>query len=117
MDNDMTLVRLDTTRITDWNTFHTVFAETFGFPDFYGRNMDAWIDCMGDLDDPGTGMSAVHAPSGSVLVLQLDHVDDFAARCPELYAAIVEASAFVNWRNIEIGRKPVLVLSFFKARP
>jgi RNAse (barnase) inhibitor barstar len=23
---------------------------TFGFPDFYGRNMDAWIDCMTDID-------------------------------------------------------------------
>jgi len=32
--------------ITDWASFHDVFMHTLGFPDFYGRNMDAWIDCM-----------------------------------------------------------------------
>lgn len=37
----MTLVKLDTRRITDWDTFHDVFAEVFGFPGFYGRNMNA----------------------------------------------------------------------------
>ena len=41
-----TLVEIDTARITDWGTFHDVFAEAFGFPDFCGRNMDAWIDCI-----------------------------------------------------------------------
>ncbi len=35
-------VRIDTNRIVDWNSFHDVFAEAFGFPDFYGRNMNAW---------------------------------------------------------------------------
>jgi RNAse (barnase) inhibitor barstar len=40
----MTLVILDTRRITDWNTFHDAFIELFGFPAFYERNMDAWID-------------------------------------------------------------------------
>jgi RNAse (barnase) inhibitor barstar len=43
---NMTLVKLDTRRIRDWDTFHDLFAEVFGFPGFYGRNMDAWIDCM-----------------------------------------------------------------------
>ena len=48
----MTVVRLDCDRITDWDSFHAVFAEVFGFPNFYGRNMNAWIDCMTYLDDP-----------------------------------------------------------------
>jgi hypothetical protein len=110
----MTLVKLDTRRIHDWNTFHDVFAEAFGFPAFYGRNMNAWIDCMTYLDDPGSGMSSVHAPSAGVLVLQLEHVADFSARCPSQYAAIVECTAFVNWRRIETGREAVLALSFRK---
>ena len=76
------LVRIDTARIRDWDSFHGVFAEAFGFPDFYGRNMDAWIDCLTYLDDPAAGMSAVHAPKGGVVTLQLDGVDDFAVRCP-----------------------------------
>jgi hypothetical protein len=110
----MTIVTLDTRRITDWDSFHAVFAEAFGFPDFYGRNMDAWIDCMTSLDDPDAGMTQVHAPSGGVLVLQREDVDDFSRRCPEQYAAVVECSAFVNWRRIEVGEPAVLALSFFK---
>ena len=110
----MTVVRVDTRRIRDWDTFHDVFAELFGFPDFYGRNMDAWIDCMGYLAAPETPMTTVFAPPGGVVTLQLDHVDDFAARCPEQYAAIIECSAFVNWRGVERGLPPVLALSFYK---
>jgi hypothetical protein len=60
----MTVVMLDTRRILDWNTFHDVFAEAFGFPDFYGRNMNAWIDCMSSLGEPRDAMTSVHAPGG-----------------------------------------------------
>jgi len=110
----MPLVKLDTRRITDWATFHDVFAEDFGFPGFYGRNMDAWIDCMTYLDDPSAEMTEVHAPAERVVVLQLEHVDDFATRCPEQFEAIVDCAAFVNWRRIETGAPAVLALSFHK---
>ena len=64
------VIALDTGRITDRDTFHTVFAEAFGFPDFYGRNMNAWIDCITCLDDPDAGMTTVHAlPRGMVSTL------------------------------------------------
>ena len=78
----MVLVRIDTSNIRDWASFHDVFSEAFGFPDFYGRNMDAWIDCMTSLDDPAAGMSKIHAPEGGVVTLQLDGVDGFAERVP-----------------------------------
>jgi RNAse (barnase) inhibitor barstar len=80
----MVLIKVDTRRITNWDTFHRVFAAAFGFPDFYGRNMNAWIDCMTDLDDPGARMTSVHAEPGGVVVLELEHVDNFASRCPDL---------------------------------
>ena len=31
-------VSVHASRITDWDSFHDIFAETFGFPGFYGRN-------------------------------------------------------------------------------
>ena len=96
----------DTTKICDWASFHDVFSETFGFPDFYGRNMDAWIDCMTNLDDPAAGMSKIHAPEGGVLTLQLDGVDGFAERCPEQYRAVVDCCAFVNWRRMKSVNGP-----------
>jgi RNAse (barnase) inhibitor barstar len=110
----MNLVKIDTRRITDWNTFHDVFSEAFGFPDFYGRNMDAWIDCMTDLDDPSTKMSKIHTMPDGIIVLQLENVENFARRCPEQYAAIVECTAFVNLLKVEIGEEAVLTLAFNK---
>ena|SRR6188768_2371266 len=48
-----------------------------------------------------------------VVVLQCAGLKEFAARCPEQYAALVECPAFVNWRRIEKGSEPVLALSFY----
>jgi RNAse (barnase) inhibitor barstar len=106
-------IEIDCAGIRDWPSFHEEFATVFGFPDFYGKNMDAWIDCLTSLDEPEDGMSKVHCLPGSVLTLELQNVWHFKEQFPELYAAIVECSAFVNWRRIESGGSPVLALSFW----
>jgi len=106
-------VTIDLRGITDTASFHAVFAETLGFPYFYGNNMDAWVDCLTSLDMPAHGMTSVHAPQDGVLVLELEQVKEFRKRCPEIYADLIECSAFVNWRRMEDGEEPpVLVLSF-----
>ena len=107
-----TVVSVNCAKIRDWSSFHDEFASAFGFPDFYGRGMDAWIDCMTSLDEPKDGMTCVHAAKGQVLTLQLDNVAPFRTSYPELYAAIIEASAFVNWRRLEVGEPAVLAISF-----
>ncbi len=108
------VIKLDTRSIINWETFHNVFEEVFGFPGFYGRNMNAWIDCMTYLDDPSAEMTKVHVSAGDTLVLHLVDVDSLARRCPEQYDAIIECAAFVNWRRIEKGDPAVLALSFYK---
>ncbi len=105
-------VSIDCNNIMDWGSFHDEFARVFGFPDFYGRNMNAWIDCMTYLDDAEAGMSAVTCLLGSVVTLELENVKGFKDRCPEQYAAIVECSAFVNWRRLEVGETVLIALSF-----
>lgn len=105
-------VHVDGSKITDWVSFHDHFADTFGFPGFYGRNMDAWNDCMTYLDDPKAGMTSVHVAPGDVVVLCVSAVADFKRRCPEVFDALVECSAFVNWRRIEKGKQGILALSF-----
>jgi hypothetical protein len=107
------LITIDASRITNWETFHDVFAAALGFPDFYGRNMNAWIDCMTTLDDHEP-LTAIRLATGEFLTLAIDHIDDLALRCPEIYTALVDCSAFVNWRRIERGAPPVLALSFYK---
>ena len=107
-------VSIDCERITDRSSFHSVFAEAFGFPGFYGQNMNAWIDCMSFLDAPEEEMTSVHCLPGTVVTLELQNIKGFRTRCPDLYAALIECSAFVNWRLNEAGRQPVIALSFYE---
>ena len=106
-----TCVEIDCDVITEWDSFHSVFADAFGFPDFYGRNMDAWIDCMTSLDAPEDGLTTIHAPEGGCVVLTPLNLRSLAMRLPDIHAAIVECSAFVNYRLIDISEPQVLVLS------
>jgi hypothetical protein len=110
------IASIDTTLISDWNTFHSVFAAAMGFPSFYGNNMDAWIDCMTYVDDPDAGMSSVTVEPGKCLTLQLDGADEFARQCPEQFAALLDSVAFVNWRRIQQGHSAVLTLSYSRNR-
>ena len=73
-----TSVVLDAARITDGDAFAAVSAAAFGFPAFYGRNMNAWIDCLTDLDG---GMSRDRAGEGRwTLTIELRGAADFAER-------------------------------------
>ncbi|WP_240050604.1 barstar family protein [Pseudomonas mandelii] len=111
-EGNLTMVRVDANLITDWQTFHSVFAEKFGFPSFYGRNMDAWVDCLSYLDDPSAEMSSIHVQSGQPLSLVIDNAQNFKRRCPEQFEALVECAAFVNWRVVVAGGTPLLSLAF-----
>jgi hypothetical protein len=105
----MPLVRLDGAQLRDRDSFHSVFAAAFGFPGFYGRNMDAWIDCMTSLDAPEDGMTSVHGSASDPVVLQLDN----SGAIPKpLFDALVECAAFVNWRRLEVGKPAILMLAF-----
>jgi len=108
------VVSIDTSKIDDWDSFHTDFAETFGFFDGYGRNINAWIDCMSSLDYPDDGLSEVKCQVGEVVVLQLEHADTFAARAPEMFQEFLDCAAFVNWRRIERNELAILALSYYK---
>jgi hypothetical protein len=99
----------------DEDSFHSVFADTLGFPDFYGRNMNAWIDCLTYADEDD-GMRNFVVPSGDVLTLDLGDVTGFASRCPELFDDLVECAAFVNHRRMEAGDRPIIALSYRRER-
>jgi RNAse (barnase) inhibitor barstar len=108
----MPIVRIDARRIIDWNTFHDVFVEALGFPDFYGRNMNAWIDCMTYLADPESRMTTVHGDPSNPVVLHIENIDSLPH---DIYAAVIECSAFVNWCRIDVGEPAILCLSFYRS--
>ena len=105
----MAEVVLEGERITDWPSFHAHCRAVFGFPDFYGANMDAWIDCLTYLYE-GDGMSNIVLAREESLSIQLRGTGDLAARQPEILHALVECTAFVNRRYLDAGQLPPLHL-------
>lgn len=109
----MTNVFVDTTKITDWPSFHRVFSQIFGFPAFYGNNMDALIDCLSYLDDPEAAMTSLHVRPGETLAIQLGAVISFRRRCPDLFESLQDACAFVNWRRTREHGAALVALSYY----
>ena len=108
----MKIVEIDCIAINDWGSFHSIFAKSFGFPSFYGNNMNAWIDCLTSLDAPEDGMTSIHVGPGEALTLSLLNIKHLQESCPDIYSALVECSAFVNWRRVKNSEPPVLALAF-----
>lgn len=98
----MKRVDLDLAPIKDWNTFHDLFAATFHFPSYYGRNMDAWVDCMSDVADEDDDFIFLHLTGAKAL----------KERCPEILLAINECAAFLNYRQHESGSNPIISVSY-----
>lgn len=92
----MKVVKINMESIKTWDDFHDEFFKKFNFPDYYGRNMDAWIDCMDDIEELTT----------------LD-LGDCKESNLEIINAILECSAFVNARKIEEDLEPTLIVSMF----
>ncbi len=111
----VSLARIECANINDWDSFHDEFNRVFEFPDFYGRNMDAWIDCMTSIDAPDDGLTGIHCEKDHFLTIELANVDELQGDRLEYFKAIADCAAFVNWRRIEVGQKPVLALSYHRS--
>jgi hypothetical protein len=105
----MAEVTFDTEQIHDWEAFHTQSAKVFGFPDFYGRNMNAWIDCLTYLPE-GDGMSQFTLAPSEQLFIRLTNFKIFSQGQTEICLALLECAAFVNQRYISAGDIPRLVV-------
>ena len=105
----MPTVSLDGRRIADWKDFHAECQTAFGFPDFYGRNMDAWIDCMSGVRD-GDGMSKFVLNEDETLCIEVLHSSSLQQKAPEILDALEDCAAEVNERCLEAGQKPPLSL-------
>lgn len=107
----MAHIIIDTTKIWDEVSFHEVFQKALGFPDFYGKNMDAWIDCMSDLHEE-TGLCNVKINSDEMLHLLIHATSDFKNRQPHLMDELIRCAGFVNDRFVSREEKPKLCFIF-----
>src|SRR5262245_31328461 len=107
----MATVRLNSETITDWESFHNTCKQVMGFPDFYGNNMNAWIDCLTYLDEDD-GMSRFQLTENEMLQIEITDTEGFKSRLPEIIDALIECSSFVNRRYSDSGKSPKLALVF-----
>ncbi len=103
------IITIPTEQIHDKDSLHKVFKSAMGFPDFYGENWDAWIDCMSSIIDSDDMVQTKISENG-LLVLHLDNIDDFKKRCPLEYNNLIECTAFVNKRFEKSGLNPLIAL-------
>lgn len=95
------IMKIDAGRIVDWPSFHEVFAETLGFQGLYGRNINAWIDCLSCLNEPEAGVTNVHAPPGGGRDLCRSTMS--LASQLAVQQALVECAELGNWRWVAKG--------------
>jgi RNAse (barnase) inhibitor barstar len=105
-------VKIDALRITNKDSFHSVFAETMGFPDLYGKNMDAWIDCMSYLNDSSSGMTKLFVAPDEICIIEISSSKDLSKRLPGIFSALAQCTASVNQRAEKSGRSPLIALAF-----
>ena len=104
-------VVLEADSITDWVTFHESSQAIFGFPDFYGSNLDAWIDCLSYLDNDDR-MSRFHLSRGEILNITLLNSASLKQRAPEIFDAFVECVTVVNQRYFDRNSPVRITLTF-----
>jgi hypothetical protein len=105
------LTQLNGAAIHDWDSFHDQCAAAFGFPAFYGRNMDAWIDCLSSVRD-GDGMSRFAIGPRETLVVEVLDTESFSRHSPEILKEFVECTGFVNRRYATAEEMPPLLVLF-----
>jgi RNAse (barnase) inhibitor barstar len=103
----MAIAPLSGTEICEWGSFHDACARELGFPPLYGRNMNAFIDCLSYLDQ-NDKMSRFALVPGEVLELRLNDSNQLQNIAPDVLRALVDSVGSMNQRYPERG-KPLLV--------
>ncbi len=107
----MAEARLDGAAIKDFESFHDQCAREFGFPAFYGRNMNAWVDCLTYLRE-SDGMTRFVLGRSETLLIEVVSTDSFRRYASEVFDAFVDGTAFVNQRHVDAGELPAISVLF-----
>lgn len=105
----MASVELDGKTIIDWPTFHQACKSAFGFPEFYGGNMDAWVDCMSYLRDDD-GMTRFRLQENEVLTITIANAAALRTAAPDILDDLQFCIEAINDRYTDYGEKAALAL-------
>jgi RNAse (barnase) inhibitor barstar len=105
----MAVVHLNGETITDQKSFHSACKTAFGFPDFYGDNMDAWVDCLSYLRDEENMTKFLLKPSEKLQIV-IDRADILRKNVPDLLEELSFCIEGINERYADYGENPALEL-------
>ncbi len=105
----MATAQLDAARITDERSFHAECKREFGFPDYYGNTMDAWVDCLSYLRD-GEGMTRFALGENEMLAIEIANSALLRQNLPDLLEELAFCVGGINERYEDYGEKPALKL-------
>lgn len=105
----MATVHLDGAKLSDWPAFHRECRQAFGFPDYYGDNMDAWVDCMSYLRDD-EGMTKFQLSPDETLKIDISNTELMRKQAPDILSELEFCIAVINERYADYGEKPALEL-------
>ncbi|GLS24608.1 barstar family protein [Marinibactrum halimedae] len=102
-------LKLNLLQIKTMDEFYDEISNLFGFPDFFGRNIDALIDCLFSLRYPEDEMTNVHLMDSEFMLLEVYGISSVDQKIRDTLIFAVE---FANAKNNEKGNDPVIILSF-----
>lgn len=110
----MAKIILNANEFSSWDYFHDYFSKSFGFPDWYGRNMNAWIDLMTYLDDPDDSTTTFKIDPSDVLIIEINNCSNLTGIQDEVLQTIIDCCSFVNYRRMDLSERPFILLAYGK---
>ena len=90
----ITVVHFKGSELMTREDFHKTFAERLHFPDFYGKNMDAWIDVMDDMGWAPSPMAKCFVGADTLKII-VEGSKKFRDDSP-MYCDLVDCVEFIN---------------------
>ena len=105
---------VDLTGIQTWSELDERWAAALGFPDWYGRNRDAWLDIMSSLDE--IGMVQHPFEGRGAILIEVQGAEELVRRRPEVFAELVALTVAANERYEHSGSGRGVALVFVSGR-
>lgn len=85
---------------------HQSFSMALQFPSYYGRNLDALADRLGDVAELDYGW----AESETGLVVVIDNFDHFRSAMPEVAVAVLDIISGAAVRSALLGERVLCLI-------
>ena len=110
--------QIDGSVIVDWDSFHDEFQKQLGFFDGYGRNMDAWNDCMRDMYTNGEykSLTKFDLSDGDTFTLVVVNTAQRKRNAEEVFSAFKGSDSALQHLHVQAKAHAVNLSTLFVAQ-